>query len=249
MDKLLYDQIEAIEDSHWWYVARRKIIFDSVFNILDSYVTPSILDLGCGTGYNIDYMKQAGYTNCLGLDFTFDALKYCKNRDIDDVVCADTIQIPFADNSFDVITSLDMIEHIEDDSSAIREMHRVLKPGGQLIIFTPAYQFLWGLQDEISHHYRRYTAHELKKKTENQGFIIDRITYTNTLLFPVVFLGRMMMRLQKTGDDTISENDLHPSWSNDILQNIFASEQYLLRYIDLPFGVSILMNARKFNLK
>src|SRR5690349_18005520 len=180
MDKSLYDQINAIEETHWWYVGRRRLIFEYVLQTLKKYPNPRILDLGCGTGYNIAQLKSHGYNDIFGLDFTFDALIYCFQRNLDHIVCGDATQSPFPAESFDVITALDIIEHIPDDEKSLRDVYRLLKPGGSFVIFTPAYQFLWSVHDEISHHERRYTARELRQKVEASGLVIDRLTYANT---------------------------------------------------------------------
>jgi SAM-dependent methyltransferase len=245
MDEIMYAHIQQVENNHWWYVGRRKIIFDRVLPLLAQYDTPRILDVGCGTGYNIEYMQQHGFRNIVGLDFSLEALKLCHSRGITQVVCGDGTLPPFESSSFDVITALDMIEHVEDDVRALQELARILKPGGSLVIFTPAYQFLWGLQDEISHHFRRYMARNLRAKVQQAGLTISRLTYANTFLFPVVLAGRMAMRLMGRPENVTSENDLHPPWSNGILKNIFAAESPLLNHIDFPFGVSLLCIARK----
>jgi hypothetical protein len=119
------------------------------------------------------------------------------------------------------------------------QVARLLKPGGSLIIFTPAFNFLWGLQDEVSHHVRRYSAKELRDKAQASGLVIAKLTYTNMFLFPLVWGGRLMLRLRGTPDLVISENDLHPRWSNGILRRIFSAERPLLN-TRLSFGVSLL---------
>ena len=141
--------------------------------------------------------------------------------------------------------ALDLIEHLEDDIQALREMARILKPGGALIIFTPAFNFLWGLQDEVGHHYRRYTAGELKRKLRAARLRSQKLTYTNMFLFPLIGAGRVALRLIGNNVQVTSENDLHPGWSNPLLQRIFAAERPLLRHMNLPFGVSLLCVAKK----
>jgi 2-polyprenyl-3-methyl-5-hydroxy-6-metoxy-1,4-benzoquinol methylase len=244
LDEKLYPHIQKVENQHWWYVARRKIIFDWVLRFLAEYPSPRILDVGCGTGYNLEYLIERGYHNVVGLDFSTSALEFCQSRGLKEVVCADGTFPPFQSNSFDMITSLDMIEHVKDDAESLKALARMLKPNGTLIIFTPAFQFLWGWQDEISHHYRRYTAPDLRAKIEAAGLKIEKLTYANTLLFPMIWAGRNVLKI--TGHEgATSENDLHPSWSNGILKSIFSAELPLLRHINMPFGVSLLCVARK----
>lgn len=245
MQAEIYDQIQAIEQSHWWYIARRKIIFDWVLQALADYPSPKILDIGCGTGFNIEYLRIRGYKQVVGLDFSIDALGFCQSRNITRLVCSDGAYPPFCAESFDMIMALDLIEHLADDTHALQELARLLKPGGALIIFTPAFNFLWSLQDEVGHHYRRYTAGELRKKIEETGLKINKLTYANTFLFPLIWAGRIALRLSGNNIQSTSENDLHPGWSNNLLQLIFAAERPLLHHINFPYGVSLLCVAKK----
>lgn len=245
MKKEMYSHIHGLEQTHWWYIGRRKIIFDWVLQILSNYTAPKILDIGCGTGFNLEYLQQRGYTNLVGLDFSTDALKFCQSRRLTQLTLGDGAGPPFGDSSFDVIMALDLIEHLEDDESALQAVARLLKPDGSLVIFTPAFNFLWGLQDEVSHHHRRYTAAQLRRKLETNGLIVNKLTYTNTFLFPLIWVGRLILRLSGNNIQGTSENDLHPTWSNKILEFIFSAERPILRHMNLPFGVSLLCVARK----
>lgn len=245
MNKDMYQHIQSVEQNHWWYVARRKIIFDWVLQLLSCYSTPRILDIGCGTGFNIQYLQTHGYEQVTGLDFSPEALSFCRSRHLNSLSCSDGTRPPFSDNSFEVILALDLIEHLADDIQALQELARLLKPGGALVIFTPAFNFLWGLQDEVSHHYRRYTAGELRQKLEDVGLNICKLTYANTFLFPLIWAGRTALRLSGNNIQGTSENDLHPGWSNNLLQFIFAAERPLLHHINFPYGVSLLGLARK----
>ena len=245
MKEELYEQIQEIEQTHWWYVARRRIIFDWVLRILHDYPQPMILNIGCGTGYNIEQLQVHHYTNVTGLEYSPSALGFCQSRGLKRLMAADGTHPPFRDKSFDVVLALDLIEHIEDDRNCLRELARVLKPGGTLFIFTPAFNFLWGLQDEVSHHCRRYTATELRGKLIESGLTIRKLTYLNTFLFPLIWAGRFAVKLAGDRVNSVSENDLHPTWSNGVLMSIFSAERPLLRYLDLPFGVSLLCVARK----
>jgi len=246
MQQEMYSHINGLEETHWWYVARRKIIFDWVLSVLSNYPSPRILDIGCGTGFNLDYLRQHNYTNLVGLDFSGDALQFCQTRYLSHLVCGDGTLPPLKAETFEVITALDLIEHLEDDVSALQSLAQLLTPNGSLIIFTPAFNFLWGLQDEVSHHFRRYTAGELKQKINQAGLTIKKLTYANSFLFPAILAGRLALRLYGNNNvSATSENDLHPGWSNHLLQSIFAAEQPLLRHIDFPIGVSLLCVATK----
>lgn len=244
MKKEMYPHIHQIEQTHWWYVARRKIVFDWVFRTLAGYSEPRVLDVGCGTGFNVAHLRARGYRHVIGLDYSTEALAFCRSRDLVHLACGDGARPPLRHGSFDLIMALDLLEHLDDDVQALREFARLLKPGGSLVLFVPAFNFLWGLQDKVSHHRRRYTAGELEQKLKSVGFSIDRLTYANMFLFPLIWMGRLLLRLSGNRIKGTSENDLHPGWSNGLLQAIFAAERPLLHYANLPFGVSLFCIAK-----
>jgi SAM-dependent methyltransferase len=243
--KEIYSQIFQIEQTHWWYAGRRKIVFDWVFRILDRTTRARILDVGCGTGYNLDILRKLGFSDVYGLDIAPEALYFCEARGLPQVICGDLTDVPFANESFDLVLALDIIEHLEDDLRGLRGMARLLKPGGALVIFTPALPSLWSLQDEVGHHFRRYTTAELKQKTLKTGLEIVKLSYANSLLFPLVWVGRMILRMVQNRVTLISEADLSPNWSNEILKNIFSTERAMLRRINFPVGVSIFCVCQK----
>ncbi len=245
MDKTLYDNINRVEETHWWYRARRDIIFDWVKRVMPAYKDPRFLDIGCGTGFNITYLHQLGYNQVIGLDFSPDALAYCHSRQLKVLICGSAEQLPIQPACYDIILTLDILEHLKEDRSALSEIFRVLRPGGSLIIFVPAFQFLWSFQDEISHHRRRYTAAELKEKVVQAGFELTKLTYANSLLFPIVWFGRIMLRTFPKYFKITSESQMNPPWMNSLLYRIFLVELSLLHLIDLPVGVSILCVCKK----
>jgi len=243
MESELYDVIRRTEASHWWYVGRRRIVFDWV----EQYVgdAPSVLDIGCGTGFNLEELRRRGVPNGVGLDVSAKALAFCRERGLRRLVQGDAARLPYRDASFDVVLALDLIEHVEDDRAALAGLLRALKPGGRLIVFTPALPFLWSAQDRVSHHYRRYTRSALRSKLRSTGFAVDKLSYVNTLLFPVVFAGRLALRLSGRADRLTSENELHPSWSNGLLTSVFSTERVMLRWANLPIGVSLFAIASR----
>lgn len=241
----MYEHIYRVERTHWWYVGRRKIVFEWVLGLLADHPASRVLDVGCGTGFNIEYLQAAGYERVVGLDVSSEALSFCRLRGLEHLVCGDGTDPPLQPESFDVILALDMIEHLVDDVSALRALGHLLRSGGSLVVFAPAFQFLWGLQDVVSHHRRRYTARELGRKLAQAGLDVVKLSYANMYLFPLILIGRLVLRLFGNRIRGTSENDLHPGWSNGLLQSIFASERFLLRHVDLPFGVSVLCIATK----
>ncbi|MBI2333905.1 MAG: class I SAM-dependent methyltransferase [Chloroflexi bacterium] len=245
MDKSLYDNIYQVEATHWWYKARREIIFDWVFRALKKYENPRILDIGCGTGFNISYLKQAGHERVDGVDISRDALAYCQSRQLDDIMLSSAESLPIHNSTYDVVLALDIIEHLPNDRQALSEIHRVLKTNGTFVIFVPAYKFLWSFQDEISHHQRRYEANDLRTKLDQAGLKIEKLTYINSFLFPIVFIGRLALRLFPSFFNITSESQMNPTWTNGILYQIFKSEMFYARRMNFPFGVSILCVCTK----
>ncbi len=242
MESALYESTYHLEDAHWWFAGRRAIVCDAVRRALNGASRrPRILDLGCGTGRNLQALRELGAP--VGLDIEALALRYSRERGMQRLVQARAEALPLRDESFDGVLALDLLEHLEDDVAGAREMFRVLRPQGLLIVSVPAYQWLWGPQDDVSHHCRRYTPGALVDSLRAAGFRIVRLTHVNLLLLPLILAGRIYLRATRTHVET--ENTLHPGWSNGLLRRIFSSERFLLRRGDLPLGVSIFCLARK----
>ncbi|MCA1578570.1 MAG: methyltransferase domain-containing protein [Acidobacteria bacterium] len=238
-----YPILFEVEQSHWWYIGRRRILADFVAQIC-SRVTdlrPRILDVGCGTGANLLMLKQ--YGDAEGVDVSTDALAFCRERGLDGVRQGAGEELPYEDGAFDLVTAFDVVEHMDDDLAGLREMYRVLRPGGHVLLFVPTFMFLWGLQDEVSNHRRRYRLPELRRVLEQAGFKIERSTYANITFFAPILLVRKLMRL--TGIKTATENSINVSALNGLLGALFGAESTILRYTNLPFGVSGLCVAKK----
>jgi SAM-dependent methyltransferase len=245
MDAELYDIIRITEESHWWYVGRRRLVFDWLSRLLPEYSRPRVLDVGCGTGFNLQALCALGVSEAIGLDLADKALAFCRGRGLQTLVRGDAARPPFQDESFDLVLALDLIEHVQDDRAALDGLLRILRPGGRLILFTPAFSFLWSAQDRVSHHYRRYTAADLRGKLHESGYAIEKLSYANTLLFPIVWAGRLLLRVSGRSETVTDENRLHPAWTNGALARIFSMERPMLRYWNLPFGVSLLAVAAR----
>jgi SAM-dependent methyltransferase len=245
VEDILYSHLYRTEPHHWWYAGRRKIIFDRILPQLSQYKSARILDVGCGTGYDIQCLQQYGHDHVMGLDISLEALRFCQKRSITQLVRGNGTLLSFPDNSFDMVLALDILELVQDDLTALREQARVLRPGGTLVILTVAYEFLRSFHDDFYHNLRRYEIEDLQDKVQQAGLTISKLTYANTFLFPIVLLGRMVMRIMGRPKYVTSENDLHPVWSNAFLKSVFAAESLLLHHINLPFGTSILCIAKK----
>jgi len=240
-----YQILFEIEESHWWHIGRRRIITSFVESICDQVKErrARILDVGCGTGANL--VRLSEYGDAEGVDISPDALKFCRERGLYNVRLGAAETLPYKDNEFDLVTALDVVEHIDDDVAGLREMRRVLRPGGRVLLFVPTFMFLWGVQDDVSHHRRRYRMTELRQAAIAAGFEVERTTYANITFFLPILLGRKFMRL--AGIRTESENNINIPALNNLFGALLGAERHWLRYLNIPFGVSGLCVARRID--
>ena len=238
-----YAEMYRLESFYWWFVARRRLLDWLVADISREFKRPTILDVGCGTGINSGVLAKYGDT--ISTDASEEALGFSKGRGIDGLVRSHVESLPFAASTFDVITALDVLEHINDDLRALDELLRVAREGGMLVITVPAYGFLWSEHDEALHHRRRYAASELRNKLTNAGFEVERISYYITFLFfPILFM-RFVQSVSKKSIHAKTSHVILPKWLNALLISILGFERLLLRWMNFPFGVSIVCLARK----
>src|SRR5918996_6600167 len=225
-----YPILFQVEQSHWWHIGRRKILASFVEDICRRVTArrPRILDVGCGTGANLLMLSK--YGDAEGVDVSEDALAFCRERGLDKVKLGAGEELPYEDDMFDLVTAFDVIEHMDDDLAGLKEMRRVLRPGGRVLLFVPTFMFLWGLQDDVSHHRRRYRLPQLRRVLEQAGFEIERSTYANITFFLPILLGRKLM--QWTGIKAESENNINVPALNGVLGRVFGAESWLLRYMN-----------------
>jgi len=238
----MYRIFFEIQKKHWWFVTRKDIVLDFVDRYLTKGNQKKVLDIGCGSGLMLNALQEVGQT--FGMDVSDEAINFSKeifDGRVEKGVLPD--QLPYQEDFFDLITALDVIEHIDNDIDSISAIHSLLVPGGKCIFTVPAYMFLWSRHDDINQHKRRYTLSELNEKLVHAGFNVEKISYYNTLLFPVVFLVRMLNNVLNR--DGASDLDMPGTAMNFVLKKIFGIEKYLLRYLNLPFGVSVLAVVRK----
>ncbi len=244
MQQHTYAIMDEVEGSHWWFVGRRAILESFLTGIAEKLRTPQstlrILDVGCGTGANIEMLSRYGEAE--GVDVSDDALEFCRKRGRKaQKGLAETL--PYADETFDLTTALDVVEHLDDDLAGLKEMYRVTKSGGYSLIFVPAFMWLWGVQDDISNHRIRYTKSQIVERLKTAGYEIERATYANWTFFAPILAGRTLMKL--TGIKPESENNITVSALNGVFGKLFGSERFWLRNFNFPFGVSIVVVARK----
>jgi len=240
MEEYLYPHFYDVEKSHWWFAARRDILLE----YLDRRVRPAkstrILDVGCGTGAILEEFARR-YT-AFGLDFSSSAIDFCRRRGLPNLF-AGTLAEYRVDVPFDIITMLDVVEHVDDDLALLRDGHGLLREGGAILITVPAFPSLWSGHDVELHHKRRYRKAQLKAVVEAAGFRIDHLTYFNCFLLPVAVGKRSLAKLLRT--EEASDLDLPAAPVNAVLRRIFAFERYLLPSASLPFGLSLLCLGRK----
>lgn len=235
---------EHQDAEHWWFKARRHI-FERV---LDTNVglerEARILDLGPGSGVNMPVLGPRGRVTVV--DVSRYSLEQCRAAGAQLVVQADATIPPFAANSFDAVTALDVLEHLDNDRAALSELHRVLRPDGWLMASVPAFPVLWGRQDVLSHHKRRYKRGELQERMRAAGFEVVRESYFNTWLFAPILLVRLLMRpfLSKSVEGGSDLSLRLPFGLDGLLYRLFASEAGWVVKRRLPVGVSLLVLAR-----
>jgi SAM-dependent methyltransferase len=249
MEPAYYARYSSVQNSHWWYLGRSAIIESTLDRWAGTGPGRRILDLGCGPGGMRPMMSRFGAV--FSTDFSPEALRFCAAQKIGHLCCAGAVDLPFQDNVFDIALALDVIEHVQDDVAVLREVRRVLKPDGVALITVPAFQFLWGRQDVVSHHLRRYTAGTLENTARQAGLEIAHGSYFNTVLFPMVAGVRLLARCRNalgatpapaSGSDFDSYN---PDWLNAILERAFRMERRFVPHCRLPFGISALIVAKR----
>lgn len=241
-----YHKMHAMEKEYWWFQGRRRVILDTLGKYCKGTedCQPVILDIGCGTGMLLEDLQQMGPAT--GLDFSMVALEYCKNRGIDKLGRADVRHIPVKDNSIDIITALDLIEHIEDDHGLMAEFQRVLKPGGLAIMSVPAHKKLWSGHDVALHHFRRYEKPEFRQLIEGAGLKPRKYTYGMATAYLPAILVRKYKNLRGRNNDGGTTDEFPiPGWLNGILKKSVEVESAWLKRWNLPIGLSLLCVAEK----
>lgn len=240
MEEQLYQQFYNVEDDHWWFKARRSILMTYLLQRVKVKTRLKLLDVGCGTGAFLAGASR--HFDVYGTDNSSEAIKFCRQRGLGNLY-EGTLEGYNSPTMFDVITLLDVIEHIDDDVGVLRRVRTLLGKGGHVLVTVPAYKWLWGAHDEVNHHKRRYTKTGLKNVVNDAGFFIEHISYFNTILFPVAAVRRMAARLTHTRE--AEDFEIPGTLTNAMLRSVFGVERYLLPYMSFPFGLSVLCWATR----
>ena len=238
MDRDYELQTHRAEDRHWWYRGRRTVL-ENVIAELRLPARARILDAGAGSGRNMVELMRHGTVTAIELSPTSVCL--ARAREVGEVVEGSVLDMPFESGSFDLAASLDVIEHLEDDLGALRELRRVVTPGGCLLVTVPAYQWLWSGHDEVNHHHRRYTRRSLRVVGEQAGWKQVRTTYFNSLLLPVAMVLRIMDRFSRKTTESSLDLWVPPQPLNWLMERPLALEAALIaRGGRIPAGLSLL---------
>ncbi len=233
-----YLEMADTEARHWWFTGRREIL-SRLISALNLPANARLLEVGSGTGGNLAMLSAFGDVSAIEMDAT--ARSICSKKtsgrfDVRAGFCPN--DIPFSDQKFDLICMFDVLEHIDEDVATLVALKGLLATGGQILVTVPAYRWLWSAHDEFLHHKRRYSKAEFRQKVAAAGFHLDRISYFNTILFPIAALVRLKDKLLRNATPT--GGSVPVGLLNRVLANLFASERWWLTKTNLPFGVSLI---------
>ncbi len=231
-----FEQLLLTEERHFWFKSRGDILE----KLLEAYIKTGskFLEIGCGNGYMLARLSHIG-ASLHGADLFLDALKFCRSRlPSIPLFMLDINKLPFKEE-FDSIGIFDVLEHIEDDIGSLSQIHRALKPGGYLLVTVPAYPFLWGPPDTAAFHKRRYTRNQLSSRLRSAGFKVDRLTFFNSFLFPLLVVSRIWQKKNIYSSQKSLELQISP-FLNKILGKIMSAEKAILRWANFPVGGSLL---------
>jgi len=235
MERVVYQQMAELDDRHWWYRARRKIIAELIRREAQLPKNAQILEIGCGTGHNLAMLGGFGHVDGLELDDEARALSEERlGRKVMRSPLPDLEGVP--DRHYDLVGAFDVIEHVDDDRAALASIATKLKPGGTFLMTVPAHQWMWTAHDTVNHHKRRYSKRNLKQLIETSPLKLDRLGYFNSLLFPLAVAERTASKLRGKDDADVK---LPVAPLNAALETIFAAERYLVGRLPLPPGLSL----------
>jgi SAM-dependent methyltransferase len=235
-----YATTYALEGANWWFVGMRRLCLRWAGD-----ASGRVLDVGCGTGINLEAFERFGPT--VGVDVSSTALGFCRARGRRSLLQGDAVRLPVADASVGLLTAIGVVEHLEHDREAVADWARALEPGGRLVLLTSAYRWMWSGHDVSNHHVRRYRAREVRLLLEAAGLVDVRVSYANSLLFPPIAVVRLLDRARRRGRAPVAHKDTAEVAGplDRLLLAVLDVERWLLDRVDLPFGVSIVATARR----
>ncbi len=239
MERIVYDRMAELDQVHWWYRARREILSDLIARRIALPADPRILEVGCGTGHNLEMLRRFGRVD--GIEVDPAARELATARLGQPILDAPLPALPgIADGAYDMIAILDVIEHVEEDVAGMRALAGKLKPGGKMLITVPAFPFMWSAHDVVNHHKRRYTKKTLKALVADSGLKLEMMSWFNSLLFPLAATARLAGKVTGNKD---SDDKLPPKPVNKLFEWTFGLERYALGRLPFPPGVSLVAIA------
>ena len=235
MERVVYQQMAELDDRHWWYRARRRILAALVRREVQPPAGAKILEIGCGSGHNLSMLADFGHVDGLELDDEMRALSEKRlGRKIMRSPLPELGEVK--DKSYDLIGAFDVIEHVDDDHAALAAIATKLKPGGKFMMTVPAHPWMWTAHDVANHHKRRYSKRALRALIDGSPMRLEKIGYFNSLLFPLAVADRAAAKLRGKDDGNVS---LPPAPLNSALEAVFGAERYLVGRLPLPPGLSL----------
>ena len=235
MERVVYQQMAELDDRHWWYRARRRILAALVRREVQPPAGAKILEIGCGSGHNLSMLADFGHVDGLELDDEMRALSEKRlGRKIMRSPLPELGEVK--DKSYDLIGAFDVIEHVDDDHAALAAIATKLKPGGKFMMTVPAHPWMWTAHDVANHHKRRYSKRALRALIDGSPMRLEKIGYFNSLLFPLAVADRAAAKLRGKDDGNVS---LPPTPLNSALEAVFGAERYLVGRLPLPPGLSL----------
>jgi SAM-dependent methyltransferase len=241
MERAVFDRMAELDQDHWWFLARRRILDRLIARVVRLPEQAAILEVGCGTGHNLAMLGHYGEVEACELDPSARALASKRlGRKVKDAKLPDLSM--FKASSFDLVALLDVLEHVKQDTASLRAIHRRLKPGGALLLTVPANPWMWSAHDAAHHHHRRYSKGQLAKVIADAGFEVQLLSYFNSLLFPPIAAARLVGKA--VGRDS-ADDKLPGAAINSVLNKVFGLEAGLIGRVPMPFGVSLVAVVRR----
>jgi len=237
-------EFEALrrESSSWWHITRRKLLRDAALHAVRDKREARILDFGCAA--QLEFVDSP-YLRVVNAHSSLPVLAFHQIEGRQNLIHTRVEELALASNSFDAVVAGDILQSVADDLAALRELRRVLKDSGSLCLTVPAYPALWGEDDEARGHQRRYTASGLRRKLNNCGFEISRVSYVVAVGFFPSVLERVSKNIFKKSIARRRSTVETPAWANAGMVLLLDCERQLIRYINLPFGTRLVCWARK----
>ena len=239
------EKYHSLEERHWWFLGRRDAILKLTKLIFRQRKDIRILEIGCSGGPLLKALLANDYLNVYGIDISKKAIQSCRSKNIKTLALMDGSNTGFREKSFDLIIASDVLEHIEDDYSAVKEWNRILKPNGYVICFVPAFRFLWSKHDEDNKHYRRYTISDLNEVFKSNNFAIIKSSYWNFVLFVPVFCLRLCLRLPFFSSKKYQLHETKEFWNKIFTKILIMENRIISKGLTLPLGVSVFTIAQK----